>query len=1132
MRKFTNIYKGSRYLLVLAFFLTGKTSFAQISLSSTTVNNYVAAICGTGVSYSNVTLTGASGAIAQFSGGVSGGLGSTMNNGVVMSTGFVNTAGSLTGTAVKSGTNNGAAISQLTSIAGATTHDGIVLGFDFIPITNQIAVNFQFGSEEYNWYVNSGYNDAFAFYISGPGITGSQNIALVPATSTPVTINSINNGYAATFLGLNNACSSGPCTNCSYYNDNCSNTFNNAMNGFTKVLTASQVVVPCQTYHIRLMLADGGDSVLDSWVFIQQDGLFAVGNPPLSLAATYPFGTALYEECFNTNTITFTIPTAQASDYSFNVTWGGTATPGVDYSTLPTTITILAGQTSVNLPINVFSDGLVEGIETIDCSYPISACAMGSAIINIDDAVPLTVDAGPNADICGGASAANLSATSANGNGAVTYSWDNGGGNTQSISVLPGSTTTYTVTATDQCGRTATDQVTVLVGMPPVIDAGTNASICSGANTVLTAVGGVTYLWDNGLGAGNGVSVSPLVTTTYNVVGTAANGCTSTDAVTITVATGPTVNAGLDQSICQGAIIGLSGSGAQSYSWNNGVSNGVAFTPSTTQTYTVTGTDANGCQGTDQVIITVNPLPAVDAGLPQSVCTGGSVTLSGSGAQAYTWNNGVTNGVSFVPASTQTYTVTGTDVNGCINTDQVTVTVSSGLIVNAGVDQTVCSGGSIILTGSGAQTYTWNNGVTNGVSFTPASNQTYTVTGTDINGCQGTDQVTVTVNALPAVNAGLPQVVCQGIAVTLSGSGAQTYSWNNGVANGVSFTPSSTQTYTVTGTDANGCTNTDQVMVTVNPIPAVDAGVTQAVCQGGSIILTATGAQSYSWNNGVTNGVSFIPNSTQTYTVTGTNANGCQSMDQVVVTVNALPNVSAGLDQSICIGGNAVLVGSGAQTYTWNNGVANGVSFTPGSSQTYTVTGTDANGCTNTDQVTISIVSLPTASISSDVNSGNPILTVNFDNNSSNASTYHWNFGNGLQSNATTTVSQQTNYTEPGNYIVVLTAANGSCIDTDTLLITVVTFPDPIILIPNIFTPNNDKNNDEFFITVSHVKSVKVCIFNRWGNKMCDYDDVNGSWDGNVNGNMSSEGVYFFKYEIEGLNGKVLTGQGNVELIR
>jgi gliding motility-associated-like protein len=540
----------------------------------------------------------------------------------------------------------------------------------------------------------------------------------------------------------------------------------------------------------------------------------------------------------------------------------------------------------------------------------------------------------------------------------------------------------------------------------------------------------------------------------------------------------------------------------------------------------------NGSSCTSTTVVIVNALPAVIGGNNQVVCQGGSIILSGSGAQTYSWNNSVANGASFVPASTQTYTVTGMDANGCQNTAQVVVTVNSLPTVNAGADQTVCQGGSITLSGSGAQTYNWNNSVNNGISFVPGLTQTYIVTGTDANGCQGTDQVVVTVSPLPNVNAGADQSLCFGDAITLSASGAQIYVWTNGVNNGVSFVPGSTQIYTVTGTDANGCQNTDQVLVTVNPAPIVNAGTDQAVCQGGSITLSGSGVQSYTWNNGVTNGVSFVPGSTQTYIVTGTSQTGCQGTDQVVVTVNPLPNVNAGADQSLCFGDAITLSASGAQTYVWTNGVNDGISFVPGSTQTYIVTGTDANGCQNTDQIMVVVVSYPVSNLSSDVNSGNPVLTVNFDNNSTNAGSFHWNFGNGQGYEIQTHAGQQVAYNNPGEYIVVLTAMNGSCADTDTLKIQVLPFPDPVVVIPNIFTPNGDHNNDQFFISVDNVKTVKVTIMNRWGERMYEYEGIQGAWDGTVNGNPASDGVYFFKYEIEGLNGTVLKGQGNIQLIR
>jgi hypothetical protein len=348
----------------------------------------------------------------------------------------------------------------------------------------------------------------------------------------------------------------------------------------------------------------------------------------------------------------------------------------------------------------------------------------------------------------------------------------------------------------------------------------------------------------------------------------------------------PTVSAGNNQTVCAGTAVTLNGSGAVSYSWNNGVSNGVAFTPAATQTYTVTGTGANGCTNTAQTTVTVNALPTVSAGNNQAVCAGTAITLNGSGASSYSWNNGVSNGVAFTPATTQTYTVTGTGANGCTNTAQITVTVNALPTVSAGNNQTVCAGTAITLTGSGANSYSWNNGVSNGVAFTPAATQTYTVTGTDANGCTNTAQTTVSVNALPTVSAGQNQAVCTGTSVTLNGTGAVSYTWNNNVQNGVAFTPNVTQTYTVTGTDANGCANTAQITVTVNPLPTVNAGADTTVCDSDfPITISASGNPnlSYSWSNGTTTQQTTV-NTAGTYTVTVTDGFGCNASDDIIVT--------------------------------------------------------------------------------------------------------------------------------------------------------------------------------------------------------------------------------------------------------
>ncbi|WP_343634474.1 gliding motility-associated C-terminal domain-containing protein [Fluviicola sp.] len=778
------------------------------------------------------------------------------------------------------------------------------------------------------------------------------------------------------------------------------------------------------------------------------------------------------------------------------------------------------------------------------CQGSISATVGPSSTIDLTLASTMDVS-------CNGGS--NGSAVTAVSGGQAPYSYTLNGGSTQSGGTYSNlAAGTYTIEVTDANGCTDTQPVTITQPAAVTISfVSATAANCSASDGSLTMSGsggtGTLHYSSNGGTSQTSPTFNNVAGGTYTIQVVDDNGCSASMPATVGMVNNLTALLIDNQDAsCNGLSDGsaqLGGTGTPlpyTYSLVGGTYQGSnTFTSLAAGTYNYVVADVNNCRDTISVTI-AQPTPVnVTTNTPLTMCAGASVVMNaqatgGNGSYVFSWSNSLPNGPSNTvsPATTTNYTVTATDVNGCTANSIIQVTVNPAPLVNAGNDQAICIGSSVVLSGSGVQSYTWNNGVTNGVSFTPASTQTYTVTGTAANGCQGTDQVVVTVNPLPVVDAGAPQTVCQGSPVTLNGSGATSYTWNNGVTNGVAFTPSATQTYTVTGTNANGCTNTDQVTITVNTAVPVNAGIDQSVCQGGSVTLTATGTQTYSWNNGVTNGVSFIPGSTQTYTVTGTDANGCQSTDQVVVTINPLPNVNAGADQTICIGSPVTLSGSGAQTYVWNNGVTNGVSFTPGSTQTYTVTGTDINGCVNTDQVTVTIVTYPAASVSADVTEGFPALTVNFDNNSTNASTYHWNFGDGSQWNVSSTAGQQHEYANPGDYIVILTASNGSCSDTDTVLITVNPLPDPIIVVPNIFTPNGDHNNDTFFITASYVKSVRVQIVNRWGDRMYDYDNVQGYWDGTVNGNLASDGVYFFTYVIEGLNGTILSGQGNIQLAR
>jgi gliding motility-associated-like protein len=661
---------------------------------------------------------------------------------------------------------------------------------------------------------------------------------------------------------------------------------------------------------------------------------------------------------------------------------------------------------------------------------------------------PLPVVVVADVTICATATAT-LTAT-----GATTYSWSPAtnlsAATGATVTFTPGTTTTYTITGTT-AGCISTDQATVTVLPNAPINGGADAAICTGASTTLTATGGATYTWSpaTGLSATSGASVTanPTTTTTYSVTGTDASGCVGTDQVLVTVNPLPTINGGADQTVCAGQTVTLTATGGATYTWAPVVTNGTAFTPAATGTYTVTGTDANGCINTDQVLVTVNPLPTIVVA-DVTICATATATLTASGATTYTWSpatnlsaaTGAT--VTFTPGITTTYTISGTDANGCVSTDQAIVSVLANAPINAGADVAICSGASTTLTATGGVTYTWSPAT--GLSATigaivtanPTTTTTYSVTGTDASGCVGTDQVIVTVNPLPTIDGGADQTVCAGQTVTLTATGGATYTWAPVVTNGTAFTPAiGSTTYTVTGTSA-GCTSTDQVVVNVNPLPTIGAGVDVAICINGSTTLTATGGSTYTWSPATglsaTTGiiVTANPTATSSYTVTGTDANGCISTDQVIVSVNPLPTVNAGLDVAVCAGQTVTLNGTGAITYSWTAPVVNGLAFAPAATTTYTLTGTSALGCVNTDQILVTVNPLPTVI-------GGPDQTVCIGAQvtliGQGATTYSWS---PLVTNGTAfiPVLGATTYTVTG------TTAAG-CTSTDQLVVTATSLP-------------------------------------------------------------------------------------------
>ena len=624
----------------------------------------------------------------------------------------------------------------------------------------------------------------------------------------------------------------------------------------------------------------------------------------------------------------------------------------------------------------------------------------------------------------------------------VTGNDDNGpicAGSGASVNWCSTLNTTYRILVTGYFSTSAftLDIATVVVPTPVVTPA--TVSICAGASTTLVASGSSTYTWNPGNLSGASQALTPATTTTYTVTGTdATTTCSKTATATVTVNPSPVVTTtATATSICIGASTTITASGAATYTWMPGNLTGgsVTVSPTSTTTYTVTGTNAQGCTNTSTRIITVNPLPVVTAtSSSAAVCAGGSVTLTGGGATSYVWNNNVVNAVSFVPTATATYMVTGTDANGCVNTAMTTVTVNPLPTVTAtSSSAAVCAGGSVTLTGGGASTYAWDNNVTDAVSFVPTATTTYMVTGTDANGCVNTAMTTVTVNPLPTVTAtSSSAAVCAGGSVTLTGGGASTYAWDNNVTDAVSFVPTATTTYMVTGTDANGCVNTAMVTVTVNALPTVTAtSSSAAVCAGDSVALTGGGTNMYAWDNNVMDGVYFIPTATTTYMVTGTDSIGCSNTAMVTVTVNALPTVTAtSSSAAVCAGDSVILTGGGTNMYMWDNNVMNGVPFMPIVTTTYMVTGTDSIGCSNTAMVTVTVNALPTVTATSSsaaVCSGDSVMLTG-----GGASTYAWD------NNVTDAVSFVP--TATATYMVTGTDSNG-CVNTASTTVAVNALP-------------------------------------------------------------------------------------------
>ena len=445
-----------------------------------------------------------------------------------------------------------------------------------------------------------------------------------------------------------------------------------------------------------------------------------------------------------------------------------------------------------------------------------------------------------------------------------------------------------------------------------------------------------------------------------------------------------TLNNGGNYTVCQGQPLTMTASGANSYSWSNGLGNSASVSAPTgtagTTDYTVTGTDASGCTATATATVTVNPLPAVTlTPSATSACTPSTITLTAGGnATSYSWSGVTGSGTSVTLSAANTYnvTVTGTiSSTGCSNTASTSVTITQAPTVTISGEASACSQGE--LTASGATTYSWSNDMGTGATIHPTATGTYTVTGTT-NGCSATAQQQFTLRPTPEVSISGGSQFCEGSTLSLMASSSlpgTSFEWSDdNHTQGNTLNVSTTGTYTVTGT-LNGCTGTATQTVTAATAPANPQVNNGTRCGAGTVELSVTPVDGYTYNWYTSANTQTVAGTGSTFTtpslsattqywVAALNAAGCSSdRVQVTASVNTPPTVSATPVDPICSGSSVTLSANGADSYTWdhNLGAGNNLTVTPNGTTTYTVTGADANGCTGTATVTVTVNQKPDA---------------------------------------------------------------------------------------------------------------------------------------------------------------------------
>lgn len=983
-----------RYFSALAFFLLYfffSEGFAQITVTQGgTAQTIASAIVGPGVIVNNATLNCPTESYGTFSGSSNLGL----NNGVLLTTGNVTQVPGSASTQLDFNNATSGGDPDLVAIEPQATFNTCILEFDVIPICDTLQLNYVFASEEYPDFVCSQYNDAFGFFISGPNPLGgtytAKNIALLPGTNIAVAINTVNGG-AVGINGQAGGCG-GPgdpgLNNTAFYVNNQSGS-TIAYNGFTVPLVASVPVSTCQTYHLKLVIADANDAIYDSGVFLEQSGLNCPGTSVDIIATADTAG----EGCLN-GAIQITRGGDLSTSLVVNLSFSGTATNGTDY-TLTNSVTFGTGQSTINLTVPAMSDGISEGAEIATITGSYSICGTTATIPPVN----ITITEGPVISFSSvspgcGSSNGSITASPNGGNSPYTYLW----------STTPAQTTatatglsagSYTVTVNDV--NNCTSDSTFTIGTTPSLTLTTSSTAvaCNGGSNGTATVNAssgttpYTYQW-NTTPVQTSSTATGLTAGNYTVTVNDNAGCQNTITVAVNSQTSVTLTTSSTNVTCAGGSDGsatVSASGGNTpytYSWSNGSASGGSATGLSAGNYSVTVNDNNNCPSVTSVTIN-DGAPNADATITQAgpFCDNDPPVTLTAATSGGTFSGTGISGNAFSPSSAGvgshviTYTISGS----CGDTDTVSI------VVNAVPDATInpvaslCTSGSPVTLTAADIGGTWSGTGVSGNSFDPSVSGagTFTISyNITVSGCSASDTENVLVNqSLDAtISPSGPYCATSPAVILTAVSPGGTWS-GNGITNSSSGTfdasVSGTGNHLITYLINSACGDTDTVTVSVSDITIDSSTVTNISCYGdcdGSIILNASGGTQFSIDNGASFQAGNIFNTVCAGTYSGIvqNSMGCADSAQIIVTQPTPLSVNSFLSQpATCYdscNGYAVVIpsgGTGGYYYSWT---PTGGSPPVGTGQntasagklcngTYNLLVTDANGCTKDTNFTI-----------------------------------------------------------------------------------------------------------------------------------------------------------------------------------